>query len=71
MRPSSAAAQPQSRLFILHPQGTTVEFDVPEQLVREGETLGMREKDKGEWLLLLRLSVDRNADALERTSIDK
>ena len=72
MRPSSvAAAQPQSRLFILHPQGTTVKLHFPEQLVSEGETLGMREEDEGERLLFLGLAVYWNSDALERTSLNE
>ena len=70
-RPSAAtAAHSQSRLLVLHPQGTTVKLHVPEQLVSEGETLGMREEDEGERLLLLGLAVYWNSDALERTSLN-
>ena len=73
VRPPAATAHShshsQSRLFILHPQGTTVKLHVPEQLVSEGETLGMREEDEGERLLFLGLAVYWNSDALERTSL--
>ena len=66
---ATATAHSQSRLFILHPQGTTVKLHVPEQLVSEGETLSMREEDEGERFLFLGLAVYWNSDALERTSL--